>query len=445
MPKEEYLMKKLVSLLLVLAMVFAMASFASADEENTIIVYHYMVEGQKADALEEIEGRFAALHPELNIKWDNRAISQGGSPNYFDALNTGILAGEDITLMMGNPGTYVDLINEGYVLDLTGDPAVMSMGLGAADLADAGLDGHLYAYPVDFKSWGAFYNTKMFAENGWTVPTTKTEMLELCQKIADAGITPWANWYADGASVDIENRIVIWTKAVADGQLDMYVKLMNGEAKIADYPYFKEAIEYWGERLGAGKGWARPDAVSNDQTAGNEVFISGQAAMLFQGTWNIGTIEQKIAGSDFEYGFFVVPMDDAGTSYLNTQVDQAFMVNAKSSHVEIGKAFMEYWLGNEMGFWSDATYQPCITGATTENTVPLLKSLLDAKAAGNTSGYGNFDRQLTSAFIGAFRKALTAYATWACTGVETSGVHDADSCIVYMQELFDEEIAQAAL
>ena len=47
----------------------------------------------------------------------------------------------------------------------------------------------------------------------------------------------------------------------------------EGEAKIADYPYFKEAIETWGRRIGAGKGWARNDAMSNDQTGGNEVFI----------------------------------------------------------------------------------------------------------------------------------------------------------------------------
>ena len=75
----------------------------------------------------------------------------------------------------------------------------------------------------------------------------------------------------------------------------------------------------------------------------------------------------------------------------------------------------------------------------------LLKALLSAKAAGNTAGYGNFTMSFSSAFINAYRKALNAYAAWACTGTETSGVKDADSCIAYMQELFDEEIAQAGL
>ena len=43
------------------------------------------------------------------------------------------------------------------------------------------------------------------------------------------------------------------------------------------------------------------------------------------------------------------------------------------------------------------------------------------------------------------QKALTAYATYCCTGKTTDGVNSVESCIEYMQELFDEEFAQAGL
>lgn len=440
-------MKKMLSLILAAIMLLSVIPAAMAQETITLTVYHYAVEGQKADAIEAIEKAFSeSVADQITIEWDNRLVSQGGSPNYFDSLNTAIMGGENVNIMMGNPAIYTDLINEGYVMDLTGNETIKALGLTDGDMGDVSYKGTWYAYPVDFKSWGVFYNVKMFEENGWTVPTTESELIALCEDMLAKGITPWADWYADGADVDIQVRIVLWSKAVADGKLDMFEKLMSGEAKIADYPYFKESIETWGRRIGAGKGWARPDAVSNKQDGGNEVFISGEAAMLYQGTWNIGTIEQKIAGTDFEYGFFLCPTDDSGeTPVLNTQVDQAFMVNPKAENAEWAQKFMEYWLSEQMGFWSDATYQPCITGATTENTPELLKSLLAAKATGNTAGYGNFTMSFSSAFIGAYRKALNAYATWACTGVETSGVSDADTCIQYMQELFDEEIAQAGL
>lgn len=126
---------------------------------------------------------------------------------------------------------------------------------------------------------------------------------------------------------------------------------------------------------------------------------------------------------------------------MNVQVDQAFMVNPKAENADWAVKFMEFFLTEHMGTWSDSTMQPCITGATTENTTDFLKTILDVKASGNTVGYGEF----TVPFTSAYRKALTAYATYCCTGKTTDGVNSVESCIEYMQELFDEEFAQAGL
>lgn len=191
--------------------------------------------------------------------------------------------------------------------------------------------------------------------------------------------------------------------------------------------------------------WARNDATSNKQSDANEIFLSGQAGMLYQGTWNYGSIED-LKSDDFDYGFFFVPTDDSGSEpVMNVQVDQAFMVNPKAENADWAVKFMEFFLSEQMGTWSDATKQPCITGATTENTTDFLKTILDVKASGNTVGYGEFTVPFTSAYTAAYRKALTAYATYCCTGKTTDGVNSVESCIEYMQELFDEEFAQAGL
>lgn len=433
-------MKKILSLVLALVLVSA-AALALAADPAKITVFHYMVEGDKADGLVQVEEAFKAAHPELNVEFENIAYSQG--TDYWPQLETAIAVGDNPEIMMGNPGLYVSLIEEGYVKDLTGNEVIKGLGLTAGDMGDVSYKGTWYAYPVDFKSWGVFYNTKIFAEQGIEIPKTHSELIAACEKLQAAGITPWAQWYADGASVDIEMRPIVWTKALQNGDNDMFEKLMSGEKKVVDYPYFAEALKVWGERM---TGWARPDATSNKQVGANEVFVSGQAAMLYQGTWNIGTLEGMIEGTDFEYGFFLVPSDDTGADpVLNVQVDQAFMVNPKAENADLACQFMEFWLSNCMGMWSDATYQPCITGATTENTPELLLALLNAKASGNTACYGDFTAPFSSAFTAAYRKALTAYAVYCCTGAEASGVNSVDTCIAYMQELFDEEIAQASL
>lgn len=439
--KGGNIMKKLLSLLLALVLIGALACTVSAEEPARITVFHYMVEGNKAAGLEAVEQAFLEAHPELNVEFENIAYSQG--TDYWPQLETAIAAGDNPELIMGNPGLYTSLISEGFIKDLTGNEVIQSLGLTAGDMGDVSYQGKWYAYPIDFKSWGVFYNTQIFEDLGLEVPTTHSELLAVCQTLVDNGIAPWAQWYADGASVDIEMRPVLWTQALQNGDNDMFEKLMSGEKKVADYPYFEEALRVWGERM---TGWARTDATSNKQTDANEVFISGQAAMLYQGTWNIGTIEDAIEGTDFEYGFFLCPVDDSGEPpVLGVQVDQSFMVNQKSEHADLACQFMEFWLTDCMGMWSDMTYQPCITGATTENTPELLLSLLDAKASGNTACYGDFTAPFSSAFTSAYRKALTAWAVYCCTGTEASGVHSVETCIEYMQELFDEEIAQAAL
>ena len=175
------------------------------------------------------------------------------------------------------------------------------------------------------------------------------------------------------------------------------------------------------------------------------MFVSGKAGMLYQGTWNIGSIED-VMPEGFEYGFFLCPTDDSGeTPVLNVQVDQAFMVNDKAANKDWAVKFMEFWLSDCMGYWSDASFQPCITGATTENTPELLKSLLAAKASGNTACYGDFTAPFSSGFTSAYRKALYAWAVYCCTGEASEGVNSVDTCIEYMQNLFDEEIAKNAL
>lgn len=410
-----------------------------SDEPVVIHCLHYMVEGNKSAGFEKIQKAFTDLYP--NVTFENSAYSQG--TDYFAQLQTAIASGDMPEIMMGNPGLYTDLIDAGCVMDLTGNAVIEGLGLTSADMGDVSYQGKWYAFPVDFKTWGVYYNKTIFAELGLEVPTTQTELLDICQKLQDAGYAPWAQWYSDGASVDIEMRPIVWTKAIQNGDYDMFEKLMSGEKQVADYPYFAEALEAWGARMGTG--WARNDATSNGQSDANEVFLSGQAGMLYQGTWNYGTIED-LKSDDFDYGFFFVPTDDTGADpVMNVQVDQAFMVNPKAENADWAVKFMEYFLSEQMGTWSDATKQPCITGATTDNTTDFLKTILDVKASGNAIGYGEFTAPFSSAYTSAYRKALTAYATYCCTGVATDGVDSVESCIEYMQELFDEEYAQANL
>ena len=217
-----------------------------SDEPVTIHCLHYMVEGNKSAGLEKIQAAFSEKYP--NVTFENSAYSQG--TDYFAQLQTAIASGDMPEIMMGNPGLYTDLIEGGYVMDLTGNAVIEGLGLTQADMGDVSYQGKWYAFPVDFKTWGVYYNKDIFDELNLKVPTTQTQLLEVCKALKAGGYDPWAQWYADGASVDIEMRPVVWTEAIQNGDNDMFEKLMSGEKKVADYPYFAKGLEAWGARMG---------------------------------------------------------------------------------------------------------------------------------------------------------------------------------------------------
>lgn len=53
-------------------------------------------------------------------------------------------------------------------------------------------NGALYSLPTSFEGMVMYYNMDVMAENGWEVPTTKEELVELMPKMQEAGVIPIA-------------------------------------------------------------------------------------------------------------------------------------------------------------------------------------------------------------------------------------------------------------
>ena len=58
-------MKKLLSLLLAVAMLLSLTSLAFAEDEITITVFHYMAQDAKQAGLDAIEASYSELHPNV--------------------------------------------------------------------------------------------------------------------------------------------------------------------------------------------------------------------------------------------------------------------------------------------------------------------------------------------------------------------------------------------
>ena len=418
-------MKRIFAMMLVLVLVLSTVGFAAAEDTVNVTVFHYMAQATKQAGLVAIEDAYSALHP--NVTFTNIYYNQG--TDYFPQLSTALSSGDQPNIMMGNPGLYPDLVTEGFVMDLSDNEVIKSLNLPSGDLGDVSADGKIYGFPIDFKSWGIFYNKTIFVDLGLEVPTTLSELNALQQALIDAGIDPYVRSFGDAVYGDIEMRNTVWTRALETGANDVFEKLMSGDAKFTDYPFFAEALQNWTDRMVA----PRTDDMSNTQDMGLEVFAAGGAAMRYDGTWAIGDMMAK--NPAFEVGFFVAPIDDNGSAKLNVQVDQAFMVNPQAENSDVALNFMEYWITEGVA-WSEMSQMPLLTGKTSDKLLPMVITLAETKASGNIAHYGDFTMPFSSAFTTAWRAELTAYAESTLTG----GGMTIDQCLENLQSAFDEVI-----
>lgn len=404
------------------------AETASSDEQKTLTVFHYMGQSVKQEGLAKLEEEFQKTHP--NITFENIFYNQG--TDYFPQLSTALASGEQPDIIMGNPATYPDLIENGYAMDLTDTDVIKNLNVSPEDLNDASAGGKVYAVPIDFKASGFFYNVKIFEENGLEVPTTLTEFNNVVETLHNNGIDPFIDLYGEGSTGDIETRGIIVPRAVAAGDLDLYEKLMSGESKLTDYDYFDEALTVWDGRMT----YPRMDAMANNQDKALELFVTGQGAMIFTGNWNIGEMLAKSEGTDFEFDFFLPPIDDEGSAKLCTTVDQSFMVNPNSDCAKEALEFLTYWATDGALEWSETTMMPLITGETSDNLLPVVKTMAELKA-NNSIAQGIFTVPFDTEFTSAWRKGLISYAESVCTGNPMTH----EECLENIQSLFDDIIA----
>lgn len=414
-------MKKILSLVLALAMLLSVTVIAAADEEPvTISIMHYMGNQVKLDTFEAILNRYTELHP--NVTFEAQMYSQN---DYIAQLPIRIANGDTPDIMMGQPTQYSDIIEAGKVMDLSDSDLVKSLNLNEGDLKNCCYNGTVYALPLDFKTYGVIYNKAIFEKYGLTPPATQDEFDALCQTLKDNGVDPFIRYYSNVTYTDIEMRGTLWPMLLENGHNDAFEKLMNGEAKFADYPEFAKAFELWNRRLA----FSRIDDMSNDATMGRQLFAQGEGAMMYDGTWSFAQIQGF--NPEAEYGMFVLPRDDGKANSWCIQLDQIFMVSNESKHAQAVMDFMAYLLNPETaGYWAAQTLNPSVVPGVETEMPDVIMTACKAKESGNIAHEGSLTTWLKGEYLTAWRQITQTFAA-----DRTMTVEDA---VEMLQSTFDE-------
>jgi len=197
--------------------------------------------------------------------------------------------------------------------------------------------GNVYGVPLSFGIWVMWYDRKMFREQGWEVPETWAEFLELCDTIKKTGIAPLAfqglePGYAWPTLTTLFERIA---------GLEKYADLQNLKPGIfVDEDFIRAARitqelsrDYFQEAC-----WGMDHGIAQLQ------FVKGKTAMVACGVWLKNEMEGNIP-EDFELDSFIFPSIDGKVENAKVQLSTTggyFFVYRESRHPEIAQDLVRF-------------------------------------------------------------------------------------------------------
>jgi ABC-type glycerol-3-phosphate transport system substrate-binding protein len=257
--------------------------------------------------------------------------------------------------------------------------------------------------PIDFGSYGLFYNKSMLADAGVTPPKTFDDLLAACDKLKAAGVIPIAYGDRDGYSTD---NWVTWAYASYFDTGDVG-KVNDGSLKYVD-PKLVQPLTQLTELKK--HDCVNSDASTRENASANTYFTSKKAAMVQMYPFVISDFE-KALGNDLGVTrlptFSDGPLADkaAGNSFHN------WVIPAKAKNPDLAFAYIKIASDQQAGadLASMVGSPPANKDALTSITDPNVKffaglgsdagiPLLDSVIPVNLALF--YYKQLQAAFAG---------------------------------------------
>ncbi len=273
---------------------------------------------------------FTAANPNIRITFDPT-----NPPDYNATLRTQLEGGTAPDLFyLRSYATSRALFEEGFLEPLSDVPGLMENFTPEARAPWATDDGIPYGVPFIAVSHGIYYNVDLFNELGIEIPTTWEELMTAAQAIKDAGKIPFAN-----ASGDAWTIAEIVFMNIAPNYIGGYE---GRQAYLKGERCFNDAGAVGAFQAVADLGPFVPEGQSAlSYYDSQQLFLMGDAAMWFGGSWDIPFFESE--EPEFDWSVFAVPAP-AGQemSYVTFHMDAGMGLNAASEKKEAAKVFLEW-------------------------------------------------------------------------------------------------------
>ncbi len=324
-------------------------SGTSGDDADTLKIAAFEG-GYGSEMYEEVVAAYEKLNPDVKIELTT-------SKTLADELTPQVAAGDYPDLVVlglgAKEGFTESFVRDSNLEDLTSvlDAKIPGEDVTVGDKLTPGIVGNLntnpygddevYLMPMYASPTGLVYNQKLFADNGWTVPTTWDEMFELGDEAKAEGIS-------------------LFTYPTA-GYLDSYffslLSAVGGPEFLNDVLTYKkdvwksddatEALELTTKLLS----YAAPTTVGyangQDFTKNQQTILDGTTLFMPNGSWIANEMKDAPRTDGFQWGLTPVPAPEAdGTRYLTTFVESAW-VPKEATNKDAAKDFIAYLYSDE--------------------------------------------------------------------------------------------------
>lgn len=152
---------------------------------------------------------------------------------------------------------------------------------GDGDLENLTIDGQVLSIPFEKAGAVLYYNKELFTNAGIDeFPKTWGEMMEVCKKLKDNGITPFSLYTADDAWYTCNLFTYLAASYMGTDILNKGGDINTSEMKEAA----KKLREFWD--------YTTADAIGANYSVAMNNFASGKTAMVIDGPWLIGSLSE---------------------------------------------------------------------------------------------------------------------------------------------------------
>lgn len=341
----------------------------AGDQVNVTLEY-FQQKPEVTKVIDRLIQKFMQANPHIEIKQNN-------VPNAQSVWQMRISTNDapPISTQLPHDTAFRQAVANGYMADLTNEPF---MKRAEANILKDGveIDGKNYLMPIALTTLGVYYNVDMFNSLGIGIPKTYDELIQACEKIKAAGITPFL----------FPDKGVREVKQEAEAKLGLYVTDVNqlftdvvkGKSHLTDHP----GIRKWAEQIVEIRKYGQKDSVGLSRDDAVREFANGKSAMYFQGIWSVGPMKQNNPNLKFEmFPFPAVQAENTRVSYI---IDMAMGISSTAKNPDAAKKFIDFMSlpENVQMFVDETQYPSAVTGV--KNNAKEINRLSDYIDAGKT-------------------------------------------------------------